>query len=211
MADLNFRPQGQQALPEGGHEERDFNFKAVIISGAVLLAVMFGTSVGLIGIDHFLRTHADRLEQQPISRLAEPPEKLPPLPRLQVSPREEMQQLLEQEKARLNNYTYDEVTGITHIPIECAIDLISERGLPTRAATAIGSSGTAESSILTTGTAAVGENAVSQQAETSETTSTADAKETSGTADEEGLPIMGPVDPASAQLFAAKSGSAEQE
>ena len=52
--------------------------------------------------------------------------------RLPVHP-EDQQQLQAQEEERLHSYGWiDQGRGIAHIPIDTAIDLIIERGLPTR-------------------------------------------------------------------------------
>jgi hypothetical protein len=134
MRDMKFKPQGSPTLPEGGHERRDINFKAVIISGAVLLAIMFGTSVGLLVFDKYMNQWVAGLDDAPVSRLDSGPDRLPPFPRLQISPRADMDQMMREENERLYHYSYDDVTGIARIPIDRAIDLLVERGMPEAAA-----------------------------------------------------------------------------
>lgn len=131
MPDMKFKPQGHDE-PTGGYERRDINFKAVIGSGAALLFTMVATAFVLIFVDRWFTKWAGGLEEEPVSRLESKADRLPPLPRLQVSPREDMDAMLAEEKVRLEGYQYDEVTGVARIPVEVAIDLIAKQGLPTR-------------------------------------------------------------------------------
>jgi hypothetical protein len=59
---------------------------------------------------------------------------LPPAPRLQTYPFDDIKELRRSELPRLERYEWvDKNTGVVRIPIERAIDLIAERGLPHRA------------------------------------------------------------------------------
>ena len=58
---------------------------------------------------------------------------MPPEPRLQTNPRQDLSNLRAREDALLNSYGWvDKNTGVVRIPIERAMQLIVERGLPTR-------------------------------------------------------------------------------
>ena len=58
---------------------------------------------------------------------------MPPEPRLQTTPREDLRILREQEDAVLNSYGWvDRSTGVVRIPIEEAMKLTVQRGLPAR-------------------------------------------------------------------------------
>jgi hypothetical protein len=58
---------------------------------------------------------------------------LPPEPRLQISPQQDMRQMRAAEMAALHSYGWvDRQAGIVRIPIERAIELLAERGLPAR-------------------------------------------------------------------------------
>jgi hypothetical protein len=58
---------------------------------------------------------------------------VPPFPQLQVSPGADMIQFRAAEDAKLNGYGWvDRQTGIVRIPVDRAMDLLAERGLPTR-------------------------------------------------------------------------------
>ena len=73
---------------------------------------------------------------QPSIRLVAPEQRLPPSePHLQVDPPGELQTMRAEERARLNGYGWvDESRGIVHIPIDRAMKLLVERGLPVRQA-----------------------------------------------------------------------------
>ncbi|MDZ4860161.1 MAG: hypothetical protein SGI88_14385 [Candidatus Hydrogenedentes bacterium] len=56
---------------------------------------------------------------------------LPPLPRLQEHPVLDLQAFREQEKARIDEYKWvDKVAGIVQIPVDQALEIVAEQGLP---------------------------------------------------------------------------------
>ncbi len=62
---------------------------------------------------------------------AKPPQ--PPEPRLQPDPVAENNDMRENQDERLNTYGWvDEKAGVTHIPIDRAMDLVALRGIPAR-------------------------------------------------------------------------------
>jgi len=76
---------------------------------------------------------------------------LPPSPRLQVAPRAELQNYRDAEQEQLSTYGWvDQHNGVVRIPIDRAMDLVLQHGLPVRAAGAAGTpSGSAGSSKAT--------------------------------------------------------------
>jgi len=62
---------------------------------------------------------------------------VPPVPRLQVKPRQDLQSLRTAEEARLGQYGWiNREAGRVHIPIEQAMDVVAQKGLPKWAETA---------------------------------------------------------------------------
>jgi len=60
-----------------------------------------------------------------------PSTQIPPQPRLQEHPWEELQQLRARENKELATYGWqDQKAGIVRIPISRAIDMVAEKGLP---------------------------------------------------------------------------------
>jgi hypothetical protein len=54
-----------------------------------------------------------------------------PLPRLEVNERSQLYDFRRQEEDTLNTYGVDPKTGVVHIPIDRAMQLLAQRGLPT--------------------------------------------------------------------------------
>jgi hypothetical protein len=114
-----------------GHEERDVQLRPLIISG-MGLAMLAGLSLLAMWLlfDYFAARRA-RLELAP-SPMFEA-RQLPPEPRLEVSPQQDLRQMRAAETAVLHSYGWvDRQAGIVRIPIERAIELLAERGLPAR-------------------------------------------------------------------------------
>jgi hypothetical protein len=62
------------------------------------------------------------------------PGKLPPNPRLEIAPVQELQQIRDAEQKALDSYGWvDRKNGVVRIPVSRAIDLLAQRGLPSRA------------------------------------------------------------------------------
>jgi hypothetical protein len=60
---------------------------------------------------------------------------LPPAPRLQVEPRAELHAYCEQQDKLLNTYGWaDEHNGVVRIPVDRAMELTLQQGLPSRSA-----------------------------------------------------------------------------
>ena len=98
-------------------------------------------SFDLVTISYGLRNLADwQLGLREMQRVApEYPlatgqiERLPPEPRLQTNPREDLRDLRAQEDAILGSYALvDKDRGVVRIPIDEAMKLIVQRGLPAR-------------------------------------------------------------------------------
>jgi len=75
---------------------------------------------------------------QPLGPPASPFEQarvLPPQPRLQVAPRTDLKKYCEAQQQELSNYGWlDAHNGVVRIPVDRAMDLVLERGLPARPA-----------------------------------------------------------------------------
>jgi hypothetical protein len=115
------------------HEESDVHVRAIFAYGLGLLGVLVLVA-GLVWMLLMnLRGRAERSDVAPSPFAAEKRALLPPEPRLQVNPKEELKQFQTAEDAVLNGYRWvDRNAGIVRIPIEEAIRLTLERGLPSR-------------------------------------------------------------------------------
>ena len=120
--------------PEGStYEHTDANVWIIAKFGFWLAVTALIVHVGIGGL------YAMLVEQAIDTREAEYPlatgteAKLPPEPRLQQFPADEIYNFRAAEERRLQGYGYlDREAGVVHIPIEDAMRLVVERGLPAR-------------------------------------------------------------------------------
>ena len=90
-------------------------------------ALALGIAIFLIATPFLLLAIYPGLSRAP--RIVE--ERLPPEPRLQVAAKADLDRLRAAENERLERYGWvDRDRGVAHIPIERAMKLLSERGLP---------------------------------------------------------------------------------
>jgi hypothetical protein len=123
----------QHHQPGAGHhapyETTDADVPTLYKWGVAIFVVMFA-AMGLMWALHAV------LEPQPVKMDHEPTAMeleriLPPKPRLQVNQQLDLQQVREQEQRILNSYGWvSKEAGAVRIPINRAMDLIAERGLP---------------------------------------------------------------------------------
>lgn len=115
---------------ERGHERRDLGVRVMVAFGAGLALL---TVLAMLVSTVTYSTMEERRvgAGEPPSPLAERDRK-PPEPRLQVEPGRQLQRLRAEERALLRQYAWiDRESGIVRIPVERAMDLLAERGLPT--------------------------------------------------------------------------------
>jgi hypothetical protein len=115
------------------HEESDINisglFKAVawLTVSAVVIQVVVWFMLA------YFRSRAATTEQIQYPLAVGQEDRLPPLPRLQVEPRQDLDIYLASEQELLQGYRWiDKDAGVVRIPIEQAMKQVVERGLPAR-------------------------------------------------------------------------------
>jgi len=109
--------------PSGRYEKSDAPLNIILVGLAGLAALMIFTAV------------AARVALRLISGSSRGPAPavaaLPPSPRLQTDGMADIRALREQETETLENYGWvDRAHGVVRIPIERAMELTAERGLP---------------------------------------------------------------------------------
>jgi hypothetical protein len=120
--------------PQTHHETSDANIKAVfafglglMIVGVIILLVVWR----LFGY-FYSREAASGAREFPLA--VEQQNRLPPEPRLQANPRQDLIEMRATEDTTLNTYEWvDKTGGVVRIPIGEAMKLTVERGLPARA------------------------------------------------------------------------------
>jgi len=116
-----------------GHEGTDVNIRAVLGFGAGLFvaAVLIQFMVWLLFLYFSGREAARVAPEYPLAVGGQT--RVPPEPRLQTNPREDLRILRAREDGVLNSYGWvDRTAGVVRIPIDEAIKLTVQRGLPVR-------------------------------------------------------------------------------
>src|SRR5262245_59906407 len=115
------------------HEESDVNVSAILRYGvglfliAAIVHLFLWWLVGVYGRQNELA----QTQVYPMS--ASQQDRLPPTPRFQQNPQQELQDLRAKQKALLEGYSWaNKEAGVVRIPIEEAMRLVVERGLPAR-------------------------------------------------------------------------------
>jgi hypothetical protein len=119
--------------PAARHEESDVNVRGVLgfAAGLLVTAVLIQFMVWLLFVYFSGREAARVAPEYPLA--AGEQTRVPPEPRLQTNPREDLRALRAREDAVLNSYGWvDKTAGVVRIPIDEAIKLTVRRGLPVR-------------------------------------------------------------------------------
>jgi hypothetical protein len=118
--------------PERRHEERDMNVNAVALFAVSLVVAL--TIVHYLAVVMFRHLASQPSSYLPPTPLAASREKFAG-PRLLVDQALDMNKLHASEQSVLNSYDWvDRDHGIVHIPIDRAIELVAQRGIPTNGA-----------------------------------------------------------------------------
>jgi hypothetical protein len=137
MSNPSAKPQGRQTASARGYEKRDANAKAIF--GVVVFVLFAGLIMHfcLAGVmERFSKTPAPTDQWAGSRRAAGAVSETKTVPHLQISPAEDLEKFREREAAELGTYGWINPTaGVVRIPIERAMDLVLERGLPVRSQT----------------------------------------------------------------------------
>jgi hypothetical protein len=112
--------------PNGaGHEQSEVSVRLIVVSLAFLAVATAIVFVLVVGIFRYFYASYSTEEA---TRLSQPV--IPPAPRIEVAPYEQLQQLRVKEDHILNSYAYvDKQTGVVRVPIDRAIDMLAAKGL----------------------------------------------------------------------------------
>jgi hypothetical protein len=128
---------GHDAEPHGtdgtSHEARDVSF-APLVSGLIGLVALVIVSVVLARVLlGYLAVHEAGTSPPPNPLAQSFGRQVPPAPRLQPDPLQDLRTLHADEDAILNSYGWvDRKAGIVRIPVQRALELLAQRGLPAR-------------------------------------------------------------------------------
>ena len=114
-----------------GHEQRDANVKLItwFAVGLVVCAIIIHLVTGWL----YKVFKDDYPSPDAPSRIALDAKPIAPAPQLQTNAQVDLAKYEDEENKKLNSYGWlDKRAGVIHVPIERAIDLLVQRGLPTR-------------------------------------------------------------------------------
>lgn len=113
------------------HERSDVSVFGIVIFGVILLVSALIIYLGAGFLFDYFGTRATQAGRPLPPQTQATEERMPPAPRLQVSPSEDLQILRAAEDAILNNYGWiDRQAGALRIPVEQAMQILVQRGLP---------------------------------------------------------------------------------
>jgi len=131
------KSQSRKKPSTEGYEKRDANATGIFGVIAFLIAAGLIMHFGLAGV-------LERLQKKPAPndswsgarRTADNTMRTKTVPHLQIEPAVDLRQFRSSEEEELNSYGWiNKTAGIVRIPITRAMDLLLERGLPTRSQT----------------------------------------------------------------------------
>jgi hypothetical protein len=119
--------------PDVRFEESDINPRYVVLAGVGVLVFMYVAALFVdLPFKYFAHERAKESPPPlPITAQAVHGVYLPPEPRVQRDPGRDLQEYMAAENAKLNSYAWvDRQAGIVSIPIDRAMDLIAQQGIP---------------------------------------------------------------------------------
>jgi hypothetical protein len=125
------RPQGDQHDQRAsGHEANSLRVRGLLVFAAALIGVTVLVSLMLTLVMREFSNEERELDRLEVPRFAGDTREFP-APRIGADPTEELTRMKREDLGRLAEYGWiDRAAGIAHIPIERAIAILAERGLP---------------------------------------------------------------------------------
>jgi hypothetical protein len=128
----------EDALPQGrpaagvkpGHETTQIGVRGLVIFSVALIGVIAAAQIVLGLWMQGLARKEQRLDALDPGRISIEVDQFPN-PRLQQNPRSELDLMKDEEDRRIHSYGWvDRKAGIARIPIERALDIVAQKGLP---------------------------------------------------------------------------------
>lgn len=117
--------------PEALHEISTVQVKPILLFAVILAITALATFATVKILLDYMNFNYTRTDTQ-LSPLANP-DQLPPTPRLEVASGQYLKELRAREVTSLNGYYWvNKDLGVVGIPVERAIELLAQRGLPAR-------------------------------------------------------------------------------
>ena len=115
---------------EEGYERADANVRRLYQFGASLAILIIVVMWAMVHTYNFFAKHESL---GPPASPFENQRELPPQPRLQPHPATDLKRYCEMEQQQLSTYGWmDQQTGVVRVPVDRAIDMVLQKGLPAR-------------------------------------------------------------------------------
>lgn len=123
-------PQPESAEPRAAYETRDVDWRSILLFAGLLVGVAVLIHIGLYLMLLYFQAEAKQADPK-LSPLANE-EQAPPAPRLQDRPTLDYKAFADREQEELNKPAswVNRQRGVVQIPIDRAMELLIERGLP---------------------------------------------------------------------------------
>ena len=136
MQSPDAKPRGRPQPNTSGYEARDANAKWLFAVIVFLALSIFFTHLVLAGVLSHLKKTPTPTDRWSGGKLPSAAAEQAPPPRLQVFPAADLKDFLAKENRELTTYGWiNRTAGIVRVPIDRAMDIVLQRGLPTRTGT----------------------------------------------------------------------------
>ena len=120
---------------EEGYEHADANVRRLYEFGASLAILIIVVMCAMVYTYDFFAKHESL---GPPASPFENQRELPPQPRLQPHPATDLKRYCELEQQQLSTYGWmDQQTGVVRVPVDRAMDMVLQKGLPARPASQV--------------------------------------------------------------------------
>lgn len=127
---MSTEAQMERSSEAAGHELRDVKFRPIVVATLGLALVVVSVLFGMWEYVGHMAAREARLSPPANPLAAESGRELPPHPRLQTAPIDDLRKLREAEDNLLTTYAWvDAEKGLVRIPIKRAMDLLVARGI----------------------------------------------------------------------------------
>ena len=118
---------------ERKHETRDVSMRWMAISAVILVVLLIAAFVSMRWMFDLFEAREARRQPEPATLVSDPGPASPPEPRLQANPRLELLEMRAEENEVLQSYGWvDRDKGVARVPIDEAMKIVVQRGLPAR-------------------------------------------------------------------------------
>lgn len=121
---------GASAQPQD-YQDRDINITSIVVALIVIVVVTISAAIGMLALHRtYASAYEEAREQAPdLVKVRE----IPPGPKLQVNGQAELEEYQAAIQSQLESYEFtDKMRGVGRIPVERAMEILAERGLPSR-------------------------------------------------------------------------------